>query len=40
MRPFEAWGVLEEPKDADRKLLGEKMISDIINLHTADAQAH
>lgn len=40
MRPFEAWGVLEEPKDADRKLLGEQMISDIINLHAADAQAH
>lgn len=41
MRPFEAWRRSGgEPTEADRKLLGEKMIHDILCLHAADAQAH
>ena len=40
MRPLEAWEKSKKSAAEDRKLLGEKMMDDILRLHAADVQAH
>lgn len=40
MRPFNVWDHSRKAMEKDRKLLGERMMNDILSLHEADLQAH
>ena len=40
MRPYLAWGVSEKAKEKDKKLLGEELFNEILELHKADLAAH
>lgn len=40
MRPYLAWDVSEKAKEKDKKLLGEELFNEILELHEADLAAH
>ena len=40
MRPYLAWDVSEKAMQKDKKLLGEELFNEILELHTADIYAH
>lgn len=40
MRPYLAWDVSEKAKEKDKKLLGEELFNEILELHKADLAAH